>query len=278
MSKFLSSAASQEFDDMVHQEFQGVGKIRDTVTLRNNVVGDTYNFRRMGQGLANQKSTADEVTPMDVTHDLIPAVLENWNAPEYTDIFDQAEVNFDEKRELARSIAMALGRRLDQIVIDALEASTPATTTVPAGGTGLTVAKLSAAATALTDFGVPGGNRTILITAAGLEDLLADEEATSIDFNNVRALVSGELDTYVGFKIKVIETRVEGGLVTTAGDITQAWAYHRDAVGLAIGIDLKTSVDWIAQRTAWLSNGMMKAGAAVRDPRGIIQVDYDNSP
>lgn len=278
MSKFLSAAASKEFDDMVHQEFQGVGKIRDAVTVRNNVVGDTYNFRRMGQGLANQKSTADEVTPMDVTHDLIPAVLQNWNAPEYTDIFDQAEVNFDEKRELAKSIAMALGRRLDQIIIDALEAATAVPTPVAAGAAGLTVAKLVTASTRLTDLGVPSEGRCILITAAGLEDLLNDDNATSSDFNTVRALVRGELDTFVGFKIKVIETRVEGGLVTDGSDITSAWAFHRDAVGLAIGIDLKTSVDWIAHRTAWLSNGMMKAGAAVRDPRGIIEVLYDNSP
>lgn len=273
MSKFLSAAASKEFDDMVHQEFQGVGKIRDAVTVRNNVVGDTYNFRRMGQGLANQKSTADEVTPMDVTHDLIPAVLQNWNAPEYTDIFDQAEVNFDEKRELARSIAMALGRRLDQIIIDALEAATAVPTPVAAGATGLTVAKLVTASTRLTDLGVPSDGRCMLITAAGLEDLLNDDNATSSDFNTVRALVRGELDSFVGFKIKVIETRAEGGLVISAGT-TSAWAFHRDAVGLAIGIDLKTSVDWIAHRTAWLSNGMMKAGSAVRDPRGIIEVLY----
>ena len=47
----------------------------------------------------------DLVTPMDVTHEVQTATMQNWNAPEYTDIFDQAEVNFDEKQELATTIA-----------------------------------------------------------------------------------------------------------------------------------------------------------------------------
>ncbi len=101
MSKTLSAAAQQAFDDTVLQEFQGTGFLRNTVTIRNNVVGDIYKFRHLGKGMANQKPSQADVTPMDVQHNLINCTLENWNAPEYTDIFDQAEVNFDEQQELA---------------------------------------------------------------------------------------------------------------------------------------------------------------------------------
>ena len=60
MSKSLSAAAQQQFDDMVLQEFQGSGFLRNTATIRNNVVGDIYKFRHMGKGMANQKpSQAD---------------------------------------------------------------------------------------------------------------------------------------------------------------------------------------------------------------------------
>jgi hypothetical protein len=276
MSKELSSVAKKEFDTEVHMAFQGTGMLRDTVTVRNNVVGDTYNFRKMGKGLANQKSTADLVTPMDVSHNLIPAILGNWNAPEYTDIFDQQTVNFDERRELAGTIAKALGRRLDQIVIDALDASTP---TIPdiTTATNLKVATVISASTALTDKGVPNdGNRCMAITASGLEGLLTDETATSADYAAIKALVKGDINSYVGFGFKVLETRTEGGLAVN-GNVVDAWAYHKDAVGLAIGIDLKTSVDWIAERTAWLSNGMMKAGSAVRDLDGLVRVQYDGT-
>lgn len=277
MSRELSAVARTEFDNEVKHAFQGAGMLKGAVTLRTNVVGDTYKFRKMGKGLANQKSTADLVTPMNVEHEFATATLSNWNAPEYTDIFDAAEVNFSEQQELAQTIAQALGRRQDQLIIDALDGATPATTTVADGATGLTVAKLTDAAEQLIDQGVPmDGMCHFAISARGLRGLLNDEKATSADYNTVRALVSGDIDTFMGFKFHVIETRSEGGL-SKSGNIRDCWAWHQSAVGLAIGMDLKTSVDWIAERTAWLSNGTMKAGTAVRDTAGIVKVQIDET-
>jgi hypothetical protein len=68
MSKFLSSVAVTEFDSMVKHAYANKGLLKPSVTLRNNVVGETYKFRLMGRGLANQKSTSDLVTPMDINH------------------------------------------------------------------------------------------------------------------------------------------------------------------------------------------------------------------
>jgi Tfp pilus assembly protein PilV len=276
MSKTLSTVAVQEFDAMVKHAYQGMGILKPSVTVRNNVVGDQYKFRRMTKGLANQKSTADLVTPMDVDHEFKIAILQNWNAPEYTDIFDAAEVNFDEKQELATTIAGALGRRGDQLIIDAMDASTPLTTDVAEGGTNLTIAKLIAAQVELRDQGVNSSALHGAIEANGLGGLLNDEKASSSDYQNVKALVQGDINTLCGFNIHVIETRTEGGL-TEASDIVDSWFYAQDAVGLAIGIDMKTDIDWIAERTAWLTNGIMKAGAVVRDEGGLVKVQYDKT-
>ena len=277
MSKTLSAVAVTEFDSMVKHAYQGMGLLKNSVTVRNNVVGDTYKFRRQGKGLANQKSTSDLVTPMDVSHEFRTATLANWNAPEYTDIFDQADVNFDEKQELAMTIAGALGRRCDQLVIDAMDASTPLTTTVPAGAANLTMAKVIQAQVELRDQGVPNTELFAVIEAEGLGGLLNDELATSTDYQNIKALVSGEINTLVGFRFIIIETRVEGGLteaVVGANTIVDSWFYQRPAVGLAIGIDMKTEINWIAERTSWLSNGMLKAGSTVRDNGGLVKVQY----
>jgi hypothetical protein len=105
MSKNLTNAAVIEFDSEVKHEYQGMKTLRECVTVRTGVVGESYKFTRMGKGLANQKASQADVTPMDITHSRQMATLSNWNAPEYTDIFDQAEVNFDEKSELAQTIA-----------------------------------------------------------------------------------------------------------------------------------------------------------------------------
>ena len=276
MSVNLSAVAVTEFDSMVKHAYQGMGLLKNAATVRNNVVGDTYKFRRMGKGLANQKATSAVVTPMDVTHEFKTATLANWNAPEFTDIFDAQEVNFDEKQELANTIAGALGRRCDQLVIDAMDASTPLTTAVAAGGANLTMAKVIEAQVALRDQGVPNSELFAAIEANGLGGLLNDQKATSADYQAIKALVSGEIDTLCGFKFIVVETRTEGGL-TEAANIVDSWFFQRPAVGLAIGIDMKTEINWIPERTSWLANGMLKAGSVVRDEGGLVKVQYDKT-
>ena len=279
MSKNLSSAAMQEFDSLVHQVFQSSGKLEGCYKLRSGVTGDAYKFRTMGKGLANQKATQADVTPMDVTHTLVNCALENWNAPEDSDIFDQAEVNFDEKAELAQSIANALGRRKDQVIIDALDASSPTATVdtnVGGSGTGMNIEKLLGAKEELDNNEVPEEGRIILLTSRSLASLLNETSVSSADFNTVRALVNGEIDTFLGFKFKFIGTRGEGGL-TAAANVYDGFAYHMDAVGMAVGIDQKTEINYVPEKTSFLVNGMMKAGAVAIDNTGIVKVQATES-
>ena len=276
MSKTLSSVAVTEFDSMVKHAYQGTGLLKPAVTIRNNVIGDTYKFRRMGKGLANQKSTSDLVTPMNVAHEFKTATLTNWNAPEYTDIFDQADVNFDEKQELASTSADAIGRRCDQLVIDALDGSTPDASDIVHGGVSLTMAKIIAAQVALRGQNVQNSNLYAAVNAAGLGGLLNDEKATSSDYQTVKALVSGDVNSLAGFQFIILGDRTEGGLSVT-GNTVDSWFFQRDAVGLAIGIDMKTSVDWVPERTSYLCNGMLKAGSVVRDNGGLVKVEYKDN-
>lgn len=280
MSKNLSAAAQQQFDDDVKHAFQESGKLRDKVTIRNNVVADVYKFRAMGKGLANQKPSQADVTPMDISHSLISCTLSNWNAPEYTDIFDATEVNFDEQQELAFTIASALGRRLDQLIIDAMDAAaSPESVATSVGGadTNLNIDKLRRASRLLNDNGVPSTERYIAVSALGLEALLGEVEVQSADYNTVRALVNGEINTFVGFEFCIIESRDEGGLSIAAGDVRSNWAWHRSAVGLAIGMEIRTEVNYIAQKTSWLCNGVMRAGAVSRDDEGLVDILCDET-
>jgi hypothetical protein len=286
MSKNLTNAAVIEFDNEVKHEYQGMETLRSTVSLRTNVVGESYKFTRMGKGLANQKASQADVTPMDISHARQTAVMENWNAPEYTDIFDQAEVNFDEKQELAQTIAKALGRREDQLVIDALAAISFASTNDGNPDTGRTfdisgtrnfdLASVQSAAGHLDDIEAPAEDRHIVLRALAVQELLDDTEVTSSDFNTVKALMRGDLKSYMGFEFHKIGSRVEGGLPGVAADRI-AFAYHKSAIGLAIGIDMKTTIDWIAQKTSWLANGMFKAGAIAREPQGIVKIQYNET-
>jgi hypothetical protein len=283
MSINLSAAAATQFDSQVLHEYQGMGSLRTTVTVRTGVVGDTYKFRTMGRGLAKQRgSTQTDVIPMDVSHALQTVTLENWVAPEYTDIFDQAEVNFQERTELAQTIAGALTRREDQLIIDAMDASSAyaGTVTIGIGGTAsdLNPAKLRRASRYLNQKGVPMAGRHLVHGALQLEALLGNTEATSSDFNTVKALVNGELNTFVGFDFEMIEDRSseEGGLTVAAG-VRDCFAYHTTSTGYASGLDPRSEVNYIPVKVSWLANGMLKAGSVVRNSNGLVKVQCDEN-
>lgn len=278
MSKFLTASAIQQFDDMVkHAYTQQGNKLRKAVRVKTGVVGSEYKFPTMGKGIATPRIPQTDVVPMNITHARKSATLSDWNAPEYTDVFDQATNNVQEQRELSFVIAGAIGRREDQLILDALDAaSTSLLVGINVGGTAsnLNTAKMRLGKARLDRKGVPSTERYAVVHANGMYGLLGDSDANTFDKNAVKALVDGEINRWLGFDFIVMDDRDEGGLPLATNDRT-SYLFHggvRGAVGLAVGIDQRTEVNYIAEKTSWLANGLFKAGAVAIDPEGIVEV------
>lgn len=273
-----TNAARASYADDVKRAYQGSGVLRSTVSLKSGVVGQTHIFRRFGATVALQHTSSDLITPADVQHNKVAATLSNWRVGDYTDLFDQAETTVDERAQLAGTDANAIGRREDQLIIDALDAATGIAGTVDEdlGGTDslLNADKLRRAKRHLFERQVAGGQHTMLINAAGLEGALAETEVTSADYQTMKVLVDAELNdkTAFGFRFKVIENRVEGGLPVGSASIRLCFAYDKAAVGLAVGLEPRGMVDWIPERASYLSQTLYKGGAVVIDPLGVVEV------
>ena len=273
MSKFLTDAAIASFDSDVKLAYQTSGKLRRTVRVRNNVQGSTHRFPKMGKGVATQKVSQADVQLMNITHTNATATLTDWVAPELTELFDDLKNNFDEIKELGETAANAVGRREDQLILDAIDAASTTLTVADTIGstTDLDTAKVRRAKFNLDDQGVPGGDRFLLMSARGLDQLLGDSDANTFDKNAIKTLFDGEIMHWVGFDFLMIETRSEGGLPFTSPDRTN-YAYHRSSTGLAIGKDMAAAVDWIPIKTSWLSNVLFSAGSVGIDALGIVEV------
>jgi len=274
MSTTLSAAAIAGFASEIKHAYQDMGKLRDTVVLRH-TKSSTYRFPKLGAGLATVRVPQTDVVPMNLAHTNQTATLEDWNAAEYTDIFDDAATNVSERAALAKAIAGAITRREDQLIIDGLEAaSTTLTVAKSVGGTdtSLNLTKLRQASRLLGDQGV-GDDEPWCYAGShhSKEGLLGDSEATSADYASVRALVNGQINSYMGFDFKWIATRSEGGLDLTSNS-RMNFAYAKSSMGLAEALGFKTSVDWIPQKTAWLANGILKAGVIDIDALGIVEL------
>ena len=273
MAQNVTTAFVTLFDAEVKQAYQAESVLRGTTRMRTGIAGNTVKFPKIGKGVATPRVPQTDVTPLNVTYSQVTATMSDYIAAEYSDIFHQSHINFDERRELVEVVSKSIARRMDQIIIDALNASSGASTVdtnVGGSTTNMNIDKLRAAAKALNQKNVPSENRMLLMHASQLDALLGETETTSSDFATVKALVRGEIDTFMGFRFITIGDRDEGGVPKPSTRTCFAW--HMDACGYAESMAQKTEVNYIPEKTSFLVSSMFSAGAVAIDDEGIVKI------
>jgi hypothetical protein len=232
-------------------------------------------FPKIGKGVAQVRVPQTDVAPLNVTYGQVTVTLADFIAAEYSDVFMQAKINFDERRELVQVVSAAIGRRQDQIILDALDASSTSLTVANSIGgadSNLNVAKLREAKRLLDGNNVPMTDRHLLIHADSLASLLSETAVTSSDFNTVKALVQGDINTFLGFQFHLMGDRAEGGLPIDGSSDRTLYAFHRDAIGMAEGIAPRTEINYVAEKVSFLVASMFSAGSSSIDDEGIVKI------
>jgi len=272
MSQQLTAAQQIFFDESVKLAYQNGGLLRKFVRYRTGFTGSSVSFRRYGRGQARIHLPNQRPTPMSATLAPVSCPVRPWRAADYIDQSEMLTVNFDEKPIVANNAGMAIGRREDQMLIDAMDAAiNPAT--IAHGGTGMDAAKLRRVNRFFSARGVPRGDRTLAISAAQEEDILAILTANSRADVDEQAEREGTVGRRYGLNIVVIEDRAgrEGGL-PLSGTTRTCFAFDRQAVGLASNLTEGPVVTWMAPERSWLVDQMMQAGACVIDPDGVLEI------
>jgi hypothetical protein len=165
----------------------------------------------------------------------------------------------DPTSSYAKAAAYAMGRAMDDVIIAAAlgtantgvsggtPVALPAGNIVAAntGGTGMNIAKLAAAKQILDAGDVdPSIKRHIVVSPAEIADLLNNTTVTSSDFNTIKALVQGEIDSFMGFKFHVSNRLVDNGAANT-----QCIAFAEDGILLGVGKDVTARIDERADKS-----------------------------
>ncbi len=276
MSTSLTAVQQTEFDALVKAEYRSRGYLlRDSVRLKRDVIGRTESFRKVGQVIANETGYMQSVTIQDPGYSKADATLRKYTAATAVDSVQELTVNFDARMENAMLVADAMGRRSDQILIDAFDADPG--DSIANGGTNFTYAKFREMMEFFEDNAVPLPERFVAMSASNLRSLLAEEQFINADYTLNRILDNPEMARqFLGFNLKVIPAMTEGGL-PLAGNIRSAFAWHKMSTGMAIGHDFRTEIHYLPRETSWLINGIFSAGSVVIDNRGVLEIDCDES-
>ncbi|MGB1361436.1 MAG: phage capsid protein [Alphaproteobacteria bacterium] len=276
MTQNLELSFVRAFEAEVHSAYQRMGsKLRGTVRTRNNVKGSTTTFQVVGKGSAGTKARNGQVPVMNINHTPVEIALSDYYAGDWLDKLDELKLNHDEKTVVANAGAYALGRKTDELIINALDANASIATTTKSATDlrktdGLTKAKVLSAFEKLGEADVPDdGDRIAVVGWKQWSDLMALPEFASSDY-----IGKDELP-WKGTQAKRWLGTLwipHSGLTIKSG-ARQCYWYHKNAIAHASGSNVKTDVSWHGDRAAFFINNMMSQGAGVVDASGIVKFE-----
>jgi len=244
----------------------------------------------LGKTTAVKRTTRHMDTPIiDPDHLRRKIFLFDWISNTLLDNEDEIKMLIDPQSSYAQNSVWALGRSIDAEVLTAAlataytgkEGVTPVTfppgNIVAEGGVGLTIAKLIEAKELLDLAEVDEDEpRFIAVTAHQVSDLLGTTEVTSADYNVIKALVKGEINTFMGFEFKRVSSSM---LAVDTNDLRKCICWAQKGLGLAIASDVKTRISERADKNystqVFASLGI---GATRVDEDRVVEIDCDETP
>lgn len=306
MSFQITEAFVQQYKSNIFHLSQQKGSRMRGLVRTEMQVGKRQFFERLGQTAAIIKSSRHMDTPqIDSQHSRRACSLEDYIWADLIDDEDKLRLLIDPASPYSQAAMWALGRSMDDVLIAAMRGNAysgeAGTTAVPLPAAQKYLASADGAPGTPTNLNVdtlravkfkfdasdidPSIPRHLAISAFELQQLLKNTQVTSSDYNSVKALVQGELNTYMGFNIVRIERLplVDATYDTSSGAVDsgggtlsgarRCLAWCSDGVVLALARDMEAKIDKRADKNyATQVFARMSIGATRIEESKVIEV------
>lgn len=280
MSTTIDQSFVRKYEQEVHEAFQRRGGyLLPTIRHSSGVVGTSTTFQKVGKGTATTKARHGVITPMNVDHSNVVCTLSDFYAGDWVDKLDEMKINIDERLVIANAGAWALGRKVDEQIIDALDATTQTAVTITVTSSATVRNSLIEIVEGLNALDVPDdGQRYGLLTPRAYSQAMTVEEFASADYVGPGGLpftqgvpAFGRWKSWMG-----VNWSQHTGLPGVGTATAKCFAYHKSGVGygsamLPNGTGVSADITWHGDRAAHFVNHMMSGGAALIDTEGVIE-------
>ena len=255
MSNQITTAFVQQFSANIQLLSQQKVSLLRGAVREESINGEKAFFDQVGSTTAQLRTSRHPDTPLiETPHARRMVLTSTYEVADLIDDADKVRLLTDPSSTYAKAMAGAMGRAMDDAIITAATgaaltgktgaSSVALSNTIATGGTGLTIAKLVAAKKTLDEGSVdPSITRYIAVSPEQIEDLLNSTTVTSADFNTVKALSTGEIDSFVGFKF-IVTNRL--GL---AGSDRACFAWAEDGLLLGVGKNVTSRIEERADKS-----------------------------
>ena len=286
MSSQITTSFVEQYSSNVAMLSQQMGcKLRSSVDVES-VTGKNAFFDQVGATAAQLRTSRHGDTPqIDTPHSRRRLSLADYEWADLVDDVDKVRMLVDPTSSYAKAAAAAMNRAMDDVIITAFNAS--ASTGVAGGDStalpstqktatsdqsdGLTITKLLAAKKILDNNDVdPSLRRYIVCGPQQISDLLGTTQVTSSDYNSVRALATGAVNSFLGFEF-IMSTRLNMDSSYTTDRLV--FAYTEDALKLGIGKDISAKISERADKSySTQVYYAMSLGAVRMEEKKVVQI------
>jgi hypothetical protein len=303
---FMSSSVTQAFVDqfganVFHLSQQKGSRLRSAVRVESQN-GESKFYDRIGNVAAVKKAGRHSNTPqLDTPHSRRMVTLEDYEWADLIDQVDKIKMLNDPASDYVMAAMWAMGRSMDDEIIAASVGS------AYSGQKGATVVshpnsqKYAAndasiftnlnvrtirAIKRMMDAQEVEGKRYMAVSALQIEALLGQTEVTSADYNTVKALSQGEVNSFCGFEFihtERLSTQAAGlsantstgavGAGSSTSGFRKCFAWAQEGILLAIGADMKSEIGPRADKSystqAYVS---MSVGATRMEEVKVVEI------
>ena len=286
MSIQITTSFVEQYSSNVTMLSQQMGsKLRGSVDVET-INGKNAFFDQVGVTAAQIRTSRHGDTPqIDTPHSRRRLSLADYEWADLVDDVDKVRMLIDPTSSYAKAAAAAMNRSIDDVIITAMNASA---STGVAGGTstalpssqktatsdqsdGLTIAKLLSAKKIMDDNDVdPSLKRFIVCGPQQISDLLNTTEIKNSDFNTVKALAQGSINSFLGFEF-IMSTRLNKDSSNTTDRLV--FAYTEDAIKLGMGKDISAKISERADKSySTQVYYCMSLGAVRMEEKKVVQI------
>lgn len=251
-----------------------------------NIVGTSKTVERLGASEAYDLTSRHADTKyVDTPHSRRWLDLGDKAWSDLVDEMDKIKMLADPTSPYVSIGRAALNRKRDDVILAAARGNArsntasialPTAQKVAVNATGLTLAKLNIAREILDASEIDQGedetgqatvNRVMAVTTKQLSDLLNTTEIKSVDYNSVKALVQGQVDTFMGFKFVRTER------VPKVGTDRMCPAWIRGCVAFGWGMDQHVSIDPLPTKNYSVQVYARESVGATRiEDAGVVEI------
>lgn len=232
-NEIYGQAYSQNIMQLAQQKY---AKLLNTVFIKPNVRGKTFFQDQIGEWEMETKGGRNVDTPNnDPNLGRRMGIMVDYHDNRMLDRGDELKTISDPKSSYTIAAAQSLGRKIDDVIIGAIRGAAysgetgsttaPTASIIAVSAASMSLAFILAAKKELDDNDVEMEDRYMVVNTEALNSMLDVTEVGSSDYNSIKALVRGELETYLGFNW-IMSTRVN------ASDV--GYAYQKYGICMAM--------------------------------------------